>query len=192
MTFYTYPYAPSDDSPTTGEIEIQVALPLGPLTLETSHFLDFWKNPGGYVGEVGCEYETGLAAGLTFAAAARLFIANSAFNRYYIPYDRGAVHAIVLELGWTVRISESVTVRPHVEWNRFLDSRAPGGRGRLRLGRRGQGLGLQRRPGRRVRTLRAPGLYLSRSAEDRSSPGPLPDFRIDFYPPAPLRQTGGN
>jgi hypothetical protein len=122
VNIYSYPHQDQTENPTTGELEIQVSCPLGPVTLETAHFFDFLKNGGGYVGEVGCEYETEPADNLTLSAAARLLFANAKFNEYYIPYDKGGIYSLALELGLTVRLSDSVTVRPHIEWNRLLDA----------------------------------------------------------------------
>lgn len=122
VNIYSYPHQDQSENPTTGELEIQISCPLGPISLETAHFFDFLKNGGGYVGEVGCEYETEPVEGMTLAAAARFVFANAKFNEYYIPYDKGGIHSLVLELGLTARLSDSVTVRPHIEWNRLLDA----------------------------------------------------------------------
>lgn len=122
VNIYSYPNQDPAENPATGELEIQVSYPIGPFSLETAHFFDFWKNAGGYVGELGCEFETDPAESLTLSVAARLLYTNAKFNEYYIPYDKAAVHSLVLELGLMVRLSDAITVRPHLEWNRILDA----------------------------------------------------------------------
>jgi hypothetical protein len=121
VTVYSYPHQPAEDSPTTGELEIQLSCPVGPFVLETTHFLDFIAYSGGYVGEIGCEYEGEPGGGLSFDAAGRLTFGNATFMNAYIPYGKGGVHAFILELGLTVPVSGSVTLRPHLEWDRILD-----------------------------------------------------------------------
>jgi hypothetical protein len=123
VTLFTYPNQDQDFSPTTAEAEIQVAYALGDFTLETTHFLDFKANSGGYVGEVGVEYEKEAGENLTVAAAARLTFANGKFNSYYIQDNlSGAFNALVLEAGLTYTFGAGFYVRPHLEFNTILDS----------------------------------------------------------------------
>jgi hypothetical protein len=122
VTIYSYPNQGQEENPITGEVEIRVSYPLGPIALETAHYIDFLKNAGGYVGEFVCAYEAEPAEGLTLDAAARLVFGNAKFNEYYIPYDKGGIHSFVLELGLTARLSDSISVRPHIEWTRLLDA----------------------------------------------------------------------
>jgi len=123
FTIYSYPNQSAGDIPMTGEAEIQVAYALGDLTLETTHFFDVWSNRGGYVGEVGLQFEKEAGAGLTLNAAARLFFANAKFNSYYIrPGTAGAINSFVLEAGATYAFRGGFYVRPHFEYNSILDS----------------------------------------------------------------------
>jgi outer membrane scaffolding protein for murein synthesis (MipA/OmpV family) len=122
VNIYSYPNQDRIENPTTGEFEIQVSTSLGKFSLETGHFIDFLENGGGYVGEVGLAYEDEPSEGLILDAAARVTFANARFNEFYIPYERGAIGALVLELGLTARLTDSVSVRPHLEWNRILDA----------------------------------------------------------------------
>lgn len=121
FNYYAYPNQDKIENPATGEIELRVAYGMGDFTLETSHFLDIWENKGGYVGEVGLEYEKDAAEGLTIAAAARLVFANSKFNAYYVPFEKGALNALVLEAGLTYTFANGLYLRPHLEWNNMLD-----------------------------------------------------------------------
>jgi hypothetical protein len=121
FTYYSYPNQDKMENPATGELEIQVAYGMGDFTLETTHFLDVWENKGGYVGEVGLEFEKDSAEGLNIAAAARVVLANSKFNAFYVPYEKGALNALVLEAGLTYSFPNGLYLRPHFEWNNILD-----------------------------------------------------------------------
>lgn len=123
FNIYSYPNQDKTENPTTGELEIDLSLDLGfaGLSLETAHFLDFWKNKGGYVGELGLAFEGDLTDDLVMNAAARLVFGNAKFNAYYVPLDKGAVNAVVLELGWTYAVSAPFYIRPHFEFNGLLD-----------------------------------------------------------------------
>jgi hypothetical protein len=123
FTLYSYPNQSAGDIPITGEAEIQVAYALGALTLETTHFFDVWSNKGGYVGEVGLQFEKEAGAGLTLNAAARLIFANAKFNSYYIRAGTpGAINSLVLEAGATYAFRGGFYIRPHFEYNAILDS----------------------------------------------------------------------
>ena len=123
FSIYSYPNQDKAENPTTGELELRITydLGLGGLSLETAHFLDLWENKGGYVGEVGIQLEQEAGANLILNAAARLTFANAKFNSYYVPLDKGAVSAFVLELGLTYTFSGPFYIRPHFEWNSLLD-----------------------------------------------------------------------
>lgn len=120
---YSYPNQDRTENPTTGEIEIQLTYDLGlaGLSLETAHFLDVWDNKGGYVGEIGIQFERDAAEKLVLAGAVRLTFANAKFNAYYVPLDKSAVNAFILELGLTYALTDRLSIRPHFEWNRLLD-----------------------------------------------------------------------
>ncbi|MCX6562094.1 MAG: hypothetical protein NTU60_00665 [Candidatus Aminicenantes bacterium] len=123
FNIYSYPNQDKAENPMTGELELQITydLGLGGLSLETAHFLDLWENKGGYVGEVGIQLEQEAGANLILNAAARLTFANAKFNFYYVPLDKGAVSAFILELGLTYTFSAPFYIRPHFEWNSLLD-----------------------------------------------------------------------
>jgi hypothetical protein len=122
-TIYSYPNQDKSLSPTTGETEIQIAYAMGDFTLETTHFFDVQANKGGYVGELGLQFEKETGAGLTLAAAARLLFANATFNAYYIQSGlAGGLYSFVLELGATYVFAGGFYLRPHLEWNNILDS----------------------------------------------------------------------
>ena len=123
FTAYSYPNQTAGEVPITGEAEIQIAYDLGAFTLETTHFLDVWANKGGYVGEIGLQFEKEAGAGLTLNAAARLLFANARFNAYYIGAGTpGGIDSLVLEAGATVAVGSGFYVRPHLEYNTVLDS----------------------------------------------------------------------
>jgi hypothetical protein len=123
LNLYSYPNQSAADIPITGEAEIQVACALGDFALETTHFFDVWSNKGGYVGEVGLQFEKEAGAGLTLNAAARLVFANAKFNSYYVrPGTPGAINSLVLEAGATYAFRGGFYVRPHFEYNTILDS----------------------------------------------------------------------
>jgi hypothetical protein len=123
FTLYSYPNQDKVLSPTTGEAEIQIAYAMGDFTLETTHFFDVKANPGGYVGEVGVEFEKEAGEGLTVAAAARLLFANAKFNSYYVQDGlSGGINSLVLEAGLTYTFGGGFYVRPHLEFNIILDS----------------------------------------------------------------------
>jgi hypothetical protein len=119
--FTAYSYLHQPDSPTTGEFELLLSFDLGPFSIATAHFLDVGRNPGGYIGEIGLEFERTPSAALTVNASARLTFANSKFNAYYVPLRKSALNAFVLELGLTVALTEAISIRPHFEWHRILD-----------------------------------------------------------------------
>lgn len=121
FNYYAYPNQDKNENPATGELEIQIAYGMGDFTLETTHFLDILENKGGWVGEVGLEFEKDAAEGLTVAAAARLLFANSKFNAYYVPYEKGALNSLALEAGLTYTFAGGIYLRPHLEWNNMLD-----------------------------------------------------------------------
>ena len=119
--FTSYSYLHQPDSPTTGEFELRLSYDFGPFSLATAHFFDVWRNPGGYIGEIGIEFERALSGDLTVNAAARVMFANSKFNAYYVPLRKTALNAIVLELGFTLSLTDAISIRPHMEWNLILD-----------------------------------------------------------------------
>lgn len=119
--FTAYSYLHRPDSPTTGEFELLLSYDLGPFSIATAHFLDVGQNPGGYIGEIGLEFERAPSDVLTVNASARLTFANSKFNAYYVPLRKSALNAFVLELGLTIALTEAISIRPHLEWHRILD-----------------------------------------------------------------------
>jgi len=121
FSIYSYPNKDRIENPATAELELLASYDLGPLTLVTTHAFDVWDNRGGYIGEVGVEIEREPIASLTVIAAARLTFASARFNGYYVPLEKTAVNAFVLELGLTYDISNAVYIRPHVEWSQILD-----------------------------------------------------------------------
>jgi hypothetical protein len=123
VTLYSYRNQDKILSPTTGEAEIQIAYAMGDFTLETTHFFDVKANTGGYVGEVGLQFEKAAGEGLTVAAAARLLFANAKFNSYYVQAGlSGGINSLVLEAGVTYTFGGGFYVRPHLEFNTVLDS----------------------------------------------------------------------
>lgn len=123
FTLYTYPHQDKILSPTTGEAKIQIAYALGDFTLETTHFFDVKANTGGYVGEVGLQFEKSLSEELTVAAAARLLFANAKFNSYYIGDGlSGGFEGLVFEAGATYTFGGGFYIRPHLEFSTLLDS----------------------------------------------------------------------
>lgn len=121
VNIYTYPNQDAIFSPTTAEFELLVAYTMGSFTFETTHFIDVWDNKGGWVGEIGVEYENAVSGSLTLAAAARVIFANTKFNEYYIPVGKAAVNALVLEAGLSYSLPGGFYIRPHLEWNTLLD-----------------------------------------------------------------------
>jgi hypothetical protein len=123
FTVYSYPNQDKVLSPRTGEAEFQIAYAMGDFTLETTHFFDVKANTGGYVGEVGLQFEKAAGEGLTVAAAARLLFANAKFNSYYVQAGlSGGINSLVLEAGVTYTFGGGFYVRPHLEFNTVLDS----------------------------------------------------------------------
>jgi hypothetical protein len=124
FTLYSYPNQDKILSPATAEAEIQIAYAMGDFTLETTHFFDVQANTGGYVGEIGLEFEKEAGEGLTAAAAARMLFANAKFISFYIKDGlAGGLFSLVLEAGLTYTFGGGFYVRPHLEFNTVLDSR---------------------------------------------------------------------
>jgi len=121
FNIYSYPNQDKEDNPTTGEIELAAAYAFAPFTLATTHVLDVWDNPGGYLGEVALEFEEEPSDRLTFQAAVRLTFANARFHAYYVPVDKSAMSALAFEVGLTFDLGSGLTLRPHAEWTRLLD-----------------------------------------------------------------------
>jgi hypothetical protein len=121
FNIYSYPNQDKEENPTTGELELAASYGFSFLTVSTTHFLDVWDNRGGYVGEIALEFEGEAGARLTANAAMRLTFGNAKFNAYYIPVDKAAVNAAILEVGLTYQLTRAITIRPHFEWNRLLD-----------------------------------------------------------------------
>ena len=123
FTLYAYPNQDKVLSPATAEAEIQIAYAFGDFTLETTHFFDVKANTGGYVGEVGLQFEKEAGEGLTAAAAARLLFANAKFNSFYVKDGlAGGISSLVLEAGLTYTFGGGFYVRPHLEFNSVLNS----------------------------------------------------------------------
>lgn len=120
---YVYP---GDMGSSTAEGIVTVDVPIGPLSLYTSHAFDFLLVPGSWYGTVGLSVEQELPANLTVDGKLELAAADAAFNGQSYVLNRSITTVDSLTMGVGVAWAYGAFyVRPHGEFSAWLPKEAP-------------------------------------------------------------------
>lgn len=119
LQVWTYPY--QDDSPTTGQADVALYVPVGPFTFYTRQTVDIGGYAGAYWGELGAEFAWESDAGPIVEASVLTGWASDMFNDVYLEVDRTAWNT--LETAFSVTFPFPwVYVRAHAGCSWLLDA----------------------------------------------------------------------
>ena len=120
--FQVYLYPNQPDAPPSGELNLALARPFGPVTVSTGHALDVLRYPGSYFGDLGLAYERELAPNLVLGLESDLGWASARFNEVNLGVARAALDFVsgALSLDW--QPAGLFSCRPHVGLSRVLDA----------------------------------------------------------------------
>lgn len=118
---FTYYHYPEDDSFNSGELAINAALPVGPISLVTDQIVDVMEYSGAYFGDLGIEYEREINSGLSVSSYAYLRWASSKFNESYVGLSKNALNYVDLGISFPYYVTEEFYCAPHAEINFTLD-----------------------------------------------------------------------
>lgn len=117
---------PGDMGSSSAEGILTVDVPVGPLSIYTSHAFDFIVVPGSWYGTIGASIEQELPADLTVDGKAELAFADGRFNGQSWVLNESVTGAESINLGLGVKWSRGpFYIRPHGEFGAWLQEKAP-------------------------------------------------------------------
>lgn len=113
----------------TAEVGLELDVPLGPISIVTTHALDVWGSKGGWYGTLGAGVEHALGETLSLDAKAEVAACNAGFTRYNLGIEHAGLHGINAGAGLTFA-PNLFYVRLHGELSALLNSEAATANGR--------------------------------------------------------------
>ncbi|MBI5487001.1 MAG: hypothetical protein HY905_06685 [Deltaproteobacteria bacterium] len=119
LQVWAYPY--QDDSPTTGQADVAIYVPVGPFSFYTRQTVDLGSYAGAWWGELGAEFAWETDAGPEVEAALLTGWASDKFNESYIGPAETTWN--VVEAGFSVSFPfRWLYVRAHAQCSYLLDA----------------------------------------------------------------------
>lgn len=120
INIYFYPN--QTRAPTTGELAFGGSYFLESWEFFTNQFVDFIEYRGAYYGEIGFGYSFPVKATNTLSAGLNLGWASGKFNAAYNGISQSTLSSLALNCRYNFKLTESVSVQPHAELFRNLNS----------------------------------------------------------------------
>lgn len=119
LEFYFYPNQTA--SPATAELDMKFSYELGPVTLESSHNFDIFRNRGSYFGDFGVSWEHEFHPKLSLESSASLGWASAKFNSTYGAASKTALNLFQWGMAVNCRPVRHLLLRPHLDVSVLID-----------------------------------------------------------------------
>lgn len=121
-TVMFYHYFAQEDSPPTGELNMNISYPFGDFSLVSGVTADFLTYFGSLYFEHGVVYERALGDKLNLASSALLGWGNGMFNSTYIGTAKTSLNLLSINVDLTCTPRGAVYFKPHIQISRTLDT----------------------------------------------------------------------
>lgn len=115
--FLYYLYPDQDDSPSTGELVLNVSYPITEnLNLETELSADVIEHRGILYGYHGLSYSADLSENFSFESSLGMGWANKKFNTDYVGYEKQAINYLLIGAGVKTDLLSPIALKPFIEY----------------------------------------------------------------------------
>lgn len=120
-SFEYFFYPNQEDSPSTGELSVWFAHPVGPVRIFTDQVVDVVRYPGAYFGDIGVDFERELLSRLKLTTSATLAWATAKYNDANAGVAKAALNAFYWDFGFVYEPFQFFYLRPHMQVSVLID-----------------------------------------------------------------------